>query len=309
MPDYDFIEKITVLQHSETKNIVRLMIEHDGNRNYGLQCSTVTNGKTRHFYNNKIWHSVYQIKDELECRVSQYEEKGFDVVTEISLAPNKNAAKPTAFCFTDEVSIVVNNNVLPISAKDIPIKIECSFHKLDLIDLRYNTQVYEPTIKNYFESIRVNIDFLPFDMVAVVDGNQIKVLSLEFKSKPTPLNAFHYLRSLSKNIATFDMVDANTLLLDEAAGMNFAYYADNQLIFCITQSWVNAKVYIEKPTYSSTCKVFSVRDEQFCQIYQGEIANVTRSGNAEVKYSIVDGKPSEFLFLKFLGFEEEISSI
>lgn len=309
MPNYEFIEKITVLQHPETKNIARLMIEHDGNRNYGLQCSIVNNGKTRHFYNNKIWHSVYHIKDELERRVAEYEEKGFDVVTEYSLAPNKIMAKPTTFGFTDSPSLAVDSDVLPISAKDIPVTIACSFNNIVITDLRYCTQIIDPQITIFFENIRNNIDFLPFDMVAIFTDTQLKVLSLEFKSKPTPNHPFNYLRLLSKKHTEFEIVDAETLLIAASGGINFAHYTNNQLLFYIDQSWATANVYIEKSPYSATCKVFCIRDEQFHQIYQGEIANVTRSGNAEVKYTVVRGMPSEFIFISSLGFEVQITAL
>lgn len=308
MPDYKFIEKITVLQHPETKNIVRLMIEHDGNRNYGFQRSIVSNGTTRHFYNKKIWHSVYHIKDELECRVSEYEEKGFDVVSEISLSPNKIPAEPIHFDFTDE-PLLVEGNVLPISANDIPLQIECSFNKLAITDLRYSAQSFDTKLVDFFDNVRKTIDFLPFDMVAVLSQNTLKVLSLEFKSTPQPKHSFNYLLLLSKKHTEYSIIDAATLLVSANAGMSFAYFTDNQLQFCIDQTWATANVFIEKSPHSPECKVYCIRDERFHQVFSGTIANVPRSGNAKVMYSNVKGLFSDFIFLSSLNFESELTTI
>lgn len=308
MRNYKFIEKLTVLQHRDTKNIVRLMIEHDGKRNYGLQRSVVNHGNTRHYYNKKIWHSSYQIKQELDSRIEDYEEKGFDLMTEIALFPNNKEDLPTSFCFTSE-PCQSDVDVLPISAKDVPIFVSSSFDQLEISDLRYRTLIADDKLIAFFNNMRKAIEYLPFEMVAVLSNNEVKVMSLSFKSKPKPINDFNYLLMLVKKNNDFSLVDASSLMIPPKPGICFARLSGRQLSFHLSQPWNTANLLIEKLSYSDVCKVYSNLNDQHHLIFEGEIANVNRSGVAEMLYSNVDEKLSDFIFISSLGFESKITSI
>jgi hypothetical protein len=307
MHKYNFIEKLTVLQHPESKNIVRLMIEHDGAQNYGLQRSIVSKGNTRHFYNNKIWHSAYHVKLELSRRICDYEEKGFDVMTEISLAPNKSQ-ELSSFDFTAERALSADR-VLPITSTDRPIFVAISFDHLDITDLRYNSKIVDKSLLEFFDGLRNTIEFLPFNMVAIQGENQIKVLSLEFKSRPKPKHGINYLVLLSKKRSEFKILDATEFMIHPEAGASYASYMNGHLSFCFPHPWMKANVFIEKHSHLTTCKVYTVREERFHPIYQGEFPNFPRSGNAEVFLSNVEGNVSDIVYVASLGFDAEITPI
>ncbi|MFT6653966.1 MAG: hypothetical protein ACJAWI_000719 [Marinomonas primoryensis] len=312
MNPYKFIEKLTVLQHPDTRQIVRLMIEHDGQQNYGLQRSILKNGTTRHFYNKKIWHSPYNIKLELNRRVSDYENKGFDVMTEISLRPND---VPTCPVFSYSIDCVAPNvKAFPINATDIPISVDCSFHQLSIRDLRYDTEITDKGIITFFKNLRKAIEFLPFEMVAVWSEKSINVLTLEFSSKPQPKHAVNYIRMLSsKKHSAFTIINAtgqdhNLEQIDD--NQSYAVLTGGSLTFHLASTWKIANVFLEKYPHAAKFSVYCIDSEIFKRIlHDVPLNNFERSGNAEILFTHSNNQISGVTFIRSLGFDVTIDNL
>jgi hypothetical protein len=313
MHPYKYIEKLTVLQHPDTKDIVRLMIEHDGQQTYGLQRSIVTQGKTRHFYNKKLWHSAYNIKLELGRRVSDYEDKGFEVMTEISLRPSQVPDAPEFSFSTNQIESYVSAR--PINATDVPIFVDCSFHQLSIQDLRYNTEILDEDITQFFNGLRKAIELLPFAMVAVWSGNSIQVLSLEFRSKPQPKHAINYLSKLAaKKNSAFSIIDGTmpgaTDLgpLDEP--QSFAVLTGKSLCFHLASTWKVANVFLEKHPHASLFTLYGMDSDKFTKIQNDIPLNpVKRSGNAQILFTRLHNQISNVTFVRSLGFDAQLATL
>lgn len=312
MHPYKFIEKLIVLQHPDTKHIVRLMIEHDGQQNYGLQRSILNNGTTRHFYNKKIWHSAYNIKLELSRRVSDYEDKGFDMMTEISLRPNDVPPCPE---FNYSTSMIEpDENTLPINPTEMPIFVDCSFHQLSVRDLRYNTEVTNEELLTFFKDLRKSIEYLPFAMVAIWSEKSIKVLSLEFRSKPQPKHAINYILMLSsKKNSHFMIVDATgpgSNQQSQESNQSYAVLAGGNLTFHVASTWKIAKAFLEKHPHSANFSVYGMDSDKFMKVGEDiSLGNFKRSGIAEILFTHVDSQIANITFIRSLEFDVTIDNL
>lgn len=313
MHPYKYIEKLTVLQHPDTKDIVRLMIEHDGQQTYGLQRSIVTQGNTRHFYNKKLWHSAYNIKLELGRRISDYEDKGFEVMTEISLLPSEAPDAPEFSFSTNQIESYASAR--PINATDVPIFVDCSFHQLSIRDLRYNTEILDEDITHFFNGLRKAIEFLPFAMVAVWSTNAIQVLSLEFRSKPKPKHAINYLSKLAaKKNNAFSIIDGTmpgTTDLDSLDDQrSFAVLTGKSLSFHLASTWQIANVFLEKHPHTSLFAVYCMDSDKFTKIQSDiQLNTVKRSGNAKILFTLLHNQISNMTFIRSLGFDASLATV
>ncbi|WP_282109238.1 hypothetical protein [Shewanella algicola] len=311
MKPYKYIEKLTVLQHPDTKNIVRLMIEHDGQQTYGLQRSIVNNGVTRHFYNQKLWHSAYNIKLELDRRICDYEEKGFEVMTEISLLANANPVVPEFGYATTPPG--PNNVAIPVNANDIPVIVNCSFHRLTIRDLRHDIELSDPNVSHFFNSLRKAIEFLPFTMVAMLSNQRLIVMSLEFHSKPKPQHAMNYLAVMAKkNRSSLTICDGTQPNIPGSisAEQSYAVLTGDALSIHLASTWKLANVFLEKSANSDLFSVYCMKSEQFNKVMADiPLTIINRSGNAQILFTLANAQPSCVTFIRSIGFHATISNV
>ena len=311
MKPYKYIEKLVVMQHPDSKDLIRLMIENDGQQTYGLQRSIVNKGKVRHFYNKKLWHSVYNVKLELARRVSDYEDKGFEVVAEISLQPNNIATIPEFFYSKN--SVKASGKVASIEPTDVPIFVDCSFHKLSIRDLRYNTEIVDEDLIAFFNALRKTIEFLPFTMVSVWSKNEIKVLMLDYHSKPKPKHGFNYLAKMATTKPMAFIITDSTKQITVPCNGTFsescAVLSGDSLTYHLSSKWMSANVFLEKHPHMTSFKVYCMDSGVYREVLTDvKLNEVDRSCNAEILFTHVENQISNVTFVRSLGFHVTISN-
>ncbi len=185
-----YIEKLVVLAN-DAKTIVRLYIDHDGMQNYSIQRSNNRSGRATHFFNKKIWHSLYHANLILEREISQYEDKGYDVLDEFDLSSNET--KQCGFRF-DNHKISPDSEMLEISPAAVPLHIDLSFNEVSIKDMRYQLDYSNEAVTSLFEQITQMINFIPFSCYVVFDpsNNRLTLLSLDYNSKPKPSSVYSF---------------------------------------------------------------------------------------------------------------------
>ncbi|MGI2227758.1 hypothetical protein [Shewanella frigidimarina] len=311
MKSYKYIEKLVVMQHPDSKDLIRLMIEHDGQQTYGLQRSIVNKGKVRHFYNKKLWHSAYNVKLELARRISDYEDKGFDVMTEISLQHNNIGTIPEFFY--SKKSINAGDKAVSIEPTDVPIFVDCSFHKLSIRDLRYNTEIVDEDLIAFFNALRKTIEFLPFTMVSVWSKSEIKVLMLDYHSKPKPKHGFNYLAKMATTdpmvFVVTDCTVQNSVISNDTLSESCAVLSNDSLTYHLSSKWMSANVFLEKHPHMTSFKVYCMDSGVYREVLTDvKLNEVDRSCNAEILFTHVENQISNVTFVRSLGFHVTISN-
>lgn len=262
---HKYFEKIIVLQNLQG-TIIRVMIMHDGQRNYSIQRSNVINGVTKHFYNKKLWHSLYHVYLILERRIEDYEQKGYDIIEEFQL--NINRINKPQFRF-DNHKLTPGTQMTKISHDAIPVFIETNFHGVEITDMRYQSELKASELVGLFESITQDIHFIPFVFTGLYEPNtkRLTVIKIDYWSKPDP-KALYTFEHLAKNQVTEIAVDRyeNSIAGCDSSG-TYALFENDIVTFHFAQ-WKALNLIVEQESVAgTTCKLYSMKNHRHSLIH------------------------------------------
>ncbi|WP_076414923.1 hypothetical protein [Shewanella sp. UCD-KL12] len=293
---HKYFEKIVVLQN-QTGRIIRIMIMHDGQRNYSLKRSNSFNGVTKHFNNKKIWHSLYHVNLILDRQLEEYEAKGYDVIDEFSL--NINRPAKTQFKF-DNHKLEAGRPMLKVSHKAIPIAVSANFDGVDIIDMRYRTEVTQTALVDLFNAVSHNIHFIPFTFTGIFDPetNTLTSLSVDYRSKPDPkaYYTFDYLVNNSgcDGIMKFAHYENSTSLCDCSG--TYAKFENDILTFHFAQ-WKAVNLILELDSIADqSFKLYSMKNHRHCLVHTMQLP-YKHNHQAMFLLNETAGEVSEIIYL------------
>ncbi len=307
-----FVSHVYVLKKLQN-NIVRLMLINLGDCGYSIQRTVLVNGRTQQYKNKKIWCSLFQVKEELERLIFEYEEKGFELRNEIKLLPSNDTLN-CSYCAT--TTAAPSDTGIPVKSTDIPVHIDVGFDHIKISDLRYNTELDSDSLVQYCSSYRKSIAFLPFTMVAILSGNVIKIFSLKFNSFPMPGDPFKYICKLGVKASNdFSICDARALSQDYIQTDIIAVFSQTggvcsiQFHFCV--NWIKMTLFAQLNPTTGKLMLYAMKDGHYHHIYHLNSSLLSHNQNAEFMMKI-DGTPHAFVdahFIQRLSYNESVSEI
>lgn len=293
---HKYFEKIVVLQN-RIGRIIRIMIMHDGKRNYSLKRSHYFNGVIKHFNNKKLWHSLYHVNLILERQLEDYEDKGYDLIDEFQL--NMNRTNKPQFKF-DNHKLEANRSMLKVGHKSIPITVSANFDGVCITDMRYRTEVTLAALVDLFNAVSRNIHFIPFAFTGIYDpeANVLTIVKVEYRSKPDP--KMHY---------TFDYLVKNS---DCDSKMKIAHYEhsisycdssgtyaqfENDIITFHFAQWKAVNLIVELDSISDkSFKLYSMKNHRHCLVHTMQLP-LMHNHQAMFLLNEVDGEVSDIIYL------------